>query len=55
MDIIRLWEPPAIERYKRMSNLFLLFFFGYCRGGLYNLIIRELQTTETELRCIQSE
>ncbi len=26
--------------------------FGYCRGGLYNLNTRELQTTEIDLGCI---
>jgi hypothetical protein len=46
MSTIRLWEPSAILYYSA---------FRYCRGGLYNLNIRELQTTETELRCIQSE
>lgn len=28
--------------------------YGYC-GGLYNLNARELQTTETDLSCIQRE
>jgi hypothetical protein len=48
-------ETSATFNSIHACKLFSILLFCYFRGGLYNLNIRELQTTETELRCIRSE